>query len=871
MDTQSPYPTSKLQTRATKLQEERAATPSNDEGMSGYTSSGGAGGRKFDIHRDIKADVNRAQAHEATFDSILHYFLYLCLEDGNPEKRLVDSLLDQINALPLSQPSAGDLNTLKLLKRGINESLNKIFSTCWDKLMPICNEKDIQTELQEYCKAKTEIDLCKPFSVLSNKILNYASEVKIRGFRGVFEHGLNVQVTDPTNFTSSYNHATRVVRKPDSAFISDVVAWDYNQVSYTGDRTKTPRIGVDQFTSAKKTVNLRWSQLFGCIEFKRTSRPLQFLRNPVYHKDTTRSMEDSAMELTEPYEDDYSSDESDNNTGPAGKGGDQAPVRKLRVKAAAAGEEHKPYTPPEQCATYALELLSEHVGRKHAIILLIIDNLLWVWYYDRQGILRSESIDILQDLPRFVVLLFAFQRFTLEDWGAIPKLGLETLGRCHEPRKPEAVESSRKHSQTTRGKEAIDAREWRSAPVESVKLTPNAFERIVANGKAEDVTTDQVEEFEINIGGDGRLIRKPHCIAGRATSVFSLNSIAFTVTQAPPDTKYVCKLYNPELVRPNEGETLKKIYDVLKLPASQSEGTKGHQDESRYKQNLPVMLFCGDLKGTSTRPVWSVVQFTGSESESGAIAYNAVVRASRITRLLIFEELRPIQEEVTGIDFVKAWAEVVKCHRFLHEKGFEHSDPSLWNMMYNRVQKCGVLTDFDLALPPGLSSPSGFERTGTVPFMALELLTAQYWEGKVLRRYRHELEALIWVLAFVLLRFNNKGIGEDKANTESWMTSSYKTCLEKKFSILSTRFPVQDSFKRQKSFGLRLTAWIVHSNNQRLEDSELEDEAQPKDVLSEDARVNEDKEVWNAFLERIKPLVNQYPELQDVINILDSK
>jgi hypothetical protein len=38
-------------------------------------------------------------------------------------------------------------------------------------------------------------------------------------------------------------------------------------------------------------------------------------------------------------------------------------------------------------------------------------------YYDRQGIIQSSGINFIQDLPQFMVLLYALQRFELEDWG----------------------------------------------------------------------------------------------------------------------------------------------------------------------------------------------------------------------------------------------------------------------------------------------------------------------------------------------------------------------------------------------------------------------------------------------------------------------
>jgi hypothetical protein len=46
----------------------------------------------------------------------------------------------------------------------------------------------------------------------------------------------------------------------------------------------------------------------------------------------------------------------------------------------------------------------------------------YVWWYDRKGAIQSSGINLVQDLPYFLVLLVAFQQFTLEDWGVIPYL-----------------------------------------------------------------------------------------------------------------------------------------------------------------------------------------------------------------------------------------------------------------------------------------------------------------------------------------------------------------------------------------------------------------------------------------------------------------
>lgn len=43
-----------------------------------------------------------------------------------------------------------------------------------------------------------------------------------------------------------------------------------------------------------------------------------------------------------------------------------------------------------------------------------------MWYYDRQGIIQVGGFDFVEEFPRFLVLLYALQRFELSDWGRNP-------------------------------------------------------------------------------------------------------------------------------------------------------------------------------------------------------------------------------------------------------------------------------------------------------------------------------------------------------------------------------------------------------------------------------------------------------------------
>jgi len=85
---------------------------------------------------------------------------------------------------------------------------------------------------------------------------------------------------------------------------------------------------------------------------------------------------------------------------------------------------------------------------------------------------------------------------------------------------------------------------------------------------------------------------------------------------------------------------------------------------------------------------------------------------------------------------------VLLGHFKLWKLGFEHRDPSLSNLMIDPETKHAVLNDWDLSHHTGFpksTQPHG-ERTGTIPFMAVDLLSKDNWEGKIPCLYRHTLK-----------------------------------------------------------------------------------------------------------------------------------
>lgn len=85
-------------------------------------------------------------------------------------------------------------------------------------------------------------------------------------------------------------------------------------------------------------------------------------------------------------------------------------------------------------------------------------------------------------------------------------------------------------------------------------------------------------------------------------------------------------------------------------------------------------------------------------------------------------------------------------------------------------QKIGVPNDWDLATTIDATKHSLLERTGTIPFMALDLLASPGISGSIEHMYRHDLEAFFWIL--IWLSYPDK--------FQSWQTANAGVCRDQK-------------------------------------------------------------------------------------------
>jgi len=132
--------------------------------------------------------------------------------------------------------------------------------------------------------------------------------------------------------------------------------------------------------------------------------------------------------------------------------------------------------------------------------------------------------------------------------------------------------------------------------------------------------------------------------------------------------------------------------------------------------------------------------------------------------------------------------------------------------MSKENNKCGVLNDFDLStiMQPGDQNPirQGLERTGTLPFMAMQLLENEGFDGKVPRRYEHELESFSWVLVWVSRCVLGGQESRPPQRLEEWLGDNNDEVYKSKlvFVLEQLQLPMTPDYK---SLNIMLKAWVT--------------------------------------------------------------
>ncbi|GJJ09882.1 hypothetical protein Clacol_004106 [Clathrus columnatus] len=197
---------------------------------------------------------------------------------------------------------------------------------------------------------------------------------------------------------------------------------------------------------------------------------------------------------------------------------------------------------------------------------------------------------------------------------------------------------------------------------------------------------------------------------------------------------------------------------------------------------------------------------------------------SRILHCAVFEKLSPLTD-LKGLEFWKAYWDIVTTHHALWEKGIEHCDISVSNLMYRIKDKVpkGVLNDFDLSrlsIGGKREGTRANDRTGTIPFIAIDLLSPPAEKGKVRHLYRHDLESFAWVLFWVVSHYDEgKEILSQSVPFADWHISASRTRRDKIAFLSELELQSRPSWERlDYALGLIQKFWsdFYHDKTDRL-------------------------------------------------------
>ncbi|KAG1730177.1 hypothetical protein EDB19DRAFT_1913000 [Suillus lakei] len=297
-----------------------------------------------------------------------------------------------------------------------------------------------------------------------------------------------------------------------------------------------------------------------------------------------------------------------------------------------------------------------------------------------------------------------------------------------------------------------------------------------------------IEDTQIDLELD---LKSDECIThfgirGRATTVFPVKSKALSGLRRDPgflneSPELVGKLYWPEETRQSEPDILDEVYKI----AQADPDVQGH---------VPELVWSYKFEGTSTSRIRIALGLKDVEQAK---------QGSRVLYILVFRKLIPLSD---------AFRQGVPCCMVANCKAIAPSgrEACFTGMLALAISWDTVYAVNSLAFSTTTTYrrfneivPSSLERTGTVPFMAVDLLTLEAIQGKVEHVYAHDAESFIWVLTWVCLRYEDGNLLSQNRPLDEWLKVDAIQCREKKNDFRSSGLPtMRPSGSHEVSWGV---------------------------------------------------------------------
>ncbi|CAE6397506.1 hypothetical protein ACGC1H_000164 [Rhizoctonia solani] len=741
---------------------------------SSHAISGGATETRDNVNPSVSADLRTCE--HCDVEILLNVLLKRCYHspppseptpssDANPSTPRLPSTDSTPKNSPSSVATARPCSSSHPISPNPNAEDNstnppaqpELLQTCLEAVLPLCEDEGLLERLTAVRFAGKERERYVPLAKLLNYALGLLAPLSLPGIRAASD----LQILFAVNYK-------QVHWRPGSVRIPDLVLLSLpamRQVcnKYGGDRNS---ILENECLSGKRRNKLEWPDVLASVEVKWNDDPIPTEPPKAYVTDLESigqlSVDGNRVDLvgtissdttttsnstSVPSSDYMSSDIQDpaataNAPTSSKRSGDHMPSDGSDAKRQKQSHHDKRVTRMEaviQSGCYGAEMLHCSLGRGHAFGLVNIDATFWVWWYDRQGAIQSTGIDVIRNLPHFLVLLFVLQRLTLADWGFNEALDPSITSRhgsknCHSNQGQSPDKGKKRKTEGERVATRIQATSAEFAINSTLKI-----------------------QYNVPLQTS---LYAPFCLKGRSTNSFHVT--ALHATNAPTDspTSSVAKLYWPHRDRLREEDIIKEA--------------RGVADD--LGNHLPLVVGSCDVDMMGTL---RIRQELGIDSNSPC--------PPRALRIVIFERLIPITD-LEGDDFLIALVECMRCHFVLWKHGLHHQDISLANLMVRSTEDrfYGVLNDWDLAYS---KSGSKFESdfTATVPYVALHLLGQRRQGKKVKRLYYYELESFFWSMVWMFLATQGKSF-QPALKVADWVTADFKQSTSTRTDFLFVFF-----------------------------------------------------------------------------------
>ncbi|KAF8826602.1 hypothetical protein HHX47_DHR5000074 [Lentinula edodes] len=401
-----------------------------------------------------------------------------------------------------------------------------------------------------------------------------------------------------------------------------------------------------------------------------------------------------------------------------------------------------------QCASYAKEMLSNGFIRNHAMGITADDSGFRFQYYDRSKVVESQPFHILNDESKTLLMAMVCQlnKLSTEKLGFIPNLDLNEFDHLRNP------------------------------------------EQLTFNFKDDPSTL--VGATYTFTGSDGRRRRlKITKVLYRAEGIIGRCSIVVEV---------VCLCEEADCVWHEEGNQKTRVMKIS-FPSKTRPCEDGLIGEARSKAESSgqrwALNHLPEVIDSITFPYHEHTTVQGRLKKHLKDDYE-----ERVMRVTFLEKLHPLSELTDPREYAQVFYDILQIHQWLYEcVGILHRDLSSGNIMYRRIdgKVYGVLNDFDLSsrVRDMDKGPTSNQRTGTRPFMSVDLLSP-VWEGGHL--YRHDLESLFYIMLCLACRYIAPGVPAAEPRSFSlWFSGTDREIFNDKNTFLLDPFqslPVQSYF-----------------------------------------------------------------------------